>query len=277
MYLPIPDADGKTYNRTLGKSLIKHQIKGDNSRILVPTRDNYITVLDVNGMPYAEQLVWHMIYENESEQERICKLLEANDRFTTDDGFTIAEKIFAHTNSILAMVNPKRYCGRVDSTYDRVWGTGDANNTAGLIFLKMPPFIRNLIDRAVAPEKLRIDTNTLIIHACPTCHIRENGLVADVALYNPVQPKFSYRKNLNRFTVERVDLKFRGNAKAMKLVLTRYEPYPLVVPLFLGDQIINTNTVASKRMQVEEVPDVPPPTTAATTTTTTTTTTSAPI
>ncbi|QHB21739.1 vp39 capsid [Artaxa digramma nucleopolyhedrovirus] len=237
MVLPINDADGNTFNRTIAKSLVSHTHVGDE-RILVPTKNNYQTVLRINNLSYAEQLVWHMIYENEKEQQRVCKLLETNERFEIET-YAIAETIYSKTSQILAMTNPKRYCSRVDSNTERVWGTADENNLAGIIFLDMPPFMQNFINKAVAPEKMRIENDTLLIRECPTCHIRETGLVADVVLYNPVVPKYSNRINQNVLQIENV-LKFKGNARALQYVLRRYEPYPVVVPLFLGEQIVTT-------------------------------------
>ncbi|QUJ09266.1 vp39 protein [Gynaephora ruoergensis nucleopolyhedrovirus] len=237
MVLPINDADGNTFNRTIAKSLVSHTHVG-NERILVPTKNNYQTVLRLNNLSYAEQLVWHMIYENEAEQQRVCKLLEANERFETET-YAIAEAIYSKTSQILSMTNPRRYCSRVDSNSERVWGSADENNTAGVTFVSMPPFMQNFINKAVAPEKMRIENDTLLIRDCPTCHIRENGLVADVILYNPVMPKYSNRINQNVLQIENV-LKFKGNARALQNVLRRYEPYPIVVPLFLGEQIVTT-------------------------------------
>ncbi|QWO71623.1 VP39 [Orgyia pseudotsugata single capsid nuclopolyhedrovirus] len=242
MSLPIPDADGNKYNRTLARSLVSHTDVGDK-RILVPTKNNYQTVLHVNNMSNAEQLVWHMIYENEPEQERICKLLEANENFQTRT-YPIAENIFSVTTSILAMTNPRRYCSRVNSNTERIWGAGDANNEAGRTFLAMPPFIQNLISTAVAPEKMRIDDNTLLIRESPTCHIRESGLVADVALYNPKRSKYvSDNDNLNVVKMT-TNLKFEGNAYALRRQLTRYEAYEIGAPLFLGEQIVTTANTA---------------------------------
>ncbi|ABY65803.1 vp39 capsid protein [Orgyia leucostigma nucleopolyhedrovirus] len=247
MSLPIPDADGNTYNRTLARSLVTHTDVGDK-RILVPTKNNYQTVLHVNNLSNAEQLVWHMIYENESEQERICKLLEANEDFRTRT-YPIADNIFSATTSILAMTNPRRYCSRVNSSNDRIWGANDVDNEAGRAFLAMPPFMQNLINKAVAPEKMRIDDNTLLIRESPTCHIRENGLVADVALYNPKRSKYiSDNENLNVIRMT-TNLKFEGNAYALQRQLTRYEAYEIGAPLFLGEQIVTTaNTAVPARV-----------------------------
>ncbi|AGR56829.1 vp39 [Hemileuca sp. nucleopolyhedrovirus] len=247
MVLPIPDTDGNTYNRTLAKSLVLHTQQGDD-RILVPTRNNYQSVLNVNGLSYAEQLVWHMIYENVPEQEQVCRLLQANERYRTET-YPIVESVYSRTATILAMTNPNRYCARVNSNIERIWGIDDNNNIAGRTYLSMPPFIQNLINKAVAPEKMTIENETLLIRECPTCHIRESGLVADVNLYNPVTPKYSNRSNQNVLQIENV-LKFKGNAYALQKILNRYEAYPVVVPLFLGEQIVTTvrNTIPDRSM-----------------------------
>nr|QIT08140.1 capsid protein [Lymantria dispar multiple nucleopolyhedrovirus] len=238
MVLPIPDAEGNIYNRTVGKSLVNHKTLGA-ARVLIPTRDNYKTVLNLNSMSLAEQLVTHMIYDNVEEQEAVCKALQHNENFQTET-YRLAEDMFNRTSAILAMTNPRRYCSQVNSNYARIWTTDDVN-VAGNVFESMPPFLKNLINVAVAPEQIMIDEETLVIRNCPTCNIDDSGLVANVQLYNPVVPRYRSTFNENVLHVENV-LKFKGNANALQKSLSRYEPYPIVVPLMLGTQTLNTSS-----------------------------------
>nr|WUR10762.1 VP39 [Calliteara abietis nucleopolyhedrovirus] len=257
MVLPIPDADNNLYNRSLAKSLVSHTERGDN-RILIPTKSNYQTVLGVNNLSYAEQLVWHMIYENEPEQERICKMLETAERFQTDT-YAVAEMLFSTTTSILAMTNPRRYCARISYENERIWGSADNDNLAGQVYLQMPPFMQNLISKAVAPEKMRIEDNTLLIRESPTCHLRDKGLVADVPLYNPESSKYvPSNENKNVLNMKTV-LKFQGNAVALQQVLARYEPYKIGAPLFLGEQIVTTTKtlLPNRNIQLTDFTGIP--------------------
>jgi Baculovirus major capsid protein VP39 len=244
-YLPIPDADGNTYNRSVAISLVHHDAVGDE-RILIPTKNNYQTVLKLNNLSYAEQLVWHKIYENEAEQERICSLLEANERYQTET-YAIAENIITKTDAILAMANPRSYCTRAATEIARVFGTETDSST---VYQQMPPFMQNLINRAVAPEVMQIENVSLMLRNCATCHIRDVGLLADVPLYNPIIPKYANRVNQNLLRIENV-LKFKGNANALQRILNRYPPYPIEVPLFLGEQIVTTvNSVIQRNVKL---------------------------
>lgn len=236
MVLPIPDADGNTYYRTVGKSLVNHKAVG-NDRILIPTRDNYESVLNIRALPLALQLVVHMIYDNVPEQEAICQLLQVNENFQKDT-YKIAENLYSRTESILALTNPSRYCSRVALDGERIWGNGE-RNTAGEVYRRMPTFLQNLIDKAVAPDTMQIENEELLIRNCYTCQIKSEGLVADVHLYNPVEPKYRAGLNENVLQVENV-LKFKGNSNAMQKSLNRYEHYPITVPLMLGTQIVVT-------------------------------------
>ncbi|ADB84417.1 Vp39 [Apocheima cinerarium nucleopolyhedrovirus] len=248
-YLPIPDADGNTYNRSIAISLVHHDAVGDE-RILIPTKNNYQTVLKLNNLSYAEQLVWHKIYENEAELERICTLLEANERYQTET-YAIAENIITKTDTILAMANPRSYCTRAATEVARIFGT-ETNSYS--VYQQMPPFMQNLINRAVAPEVMQIENVSLMLRNCSTCHIRDVGLLADVPLYNPIIPKYANRVNQNLLRIENV-LKFKGNANALQRILNRYPPYPIEVPLFLGEQIVTTvNSVVQKNLKLINLP-----------------------
>nr|ANS70979.1 capsid protein [Lymantria dispar multiple nucleopolyhedrovirus] len=237
MVLPIPDAEGNIYNRTVGKSLVNHKAEGD-ARILIPTKENYMNVFNMKSMSLAEQLIMHMIYENEREQEIICRTLQYNENFQTET-YKVAESVFNRTTAILAMTNPRRYCSQVNSNDSRVWSTLN-DNLGGQTFETMPPFLMNLINMAVAPEIIIIDSEELLIRNCATCQILDRGLVANVPLYNPVVPRYRNAFNDNILQIENV-LKFKGNANALQKSLSRYEPYPIVVPLILGSQTLNAN------------------------------------
>ncbi|AKR17372.1 VP39 [Urbanus proteus nucleopolyhedrovirus] len=236
MVMPIPDAEGTVYNRTVGRSLVNHKTEGDN-RILIPTRYNYETVLNVRAMPLAEQLVTHMIYENKPEQDRICQLLQYNENFETNM-YPIVENIYSKTIAILSMTDNTRYCSQVQTNDTRIF----ADQTSNAVFVNMPKFLQNLILRCVAPEILRIDEEELLLRNCATCNLYEDGLRADVNLYNPVVPKYRSGYNDSVLQVESV-LKFRGNSNALQTNLARYEEYPIVVPLISGNQILSTATV----------------------------------
>lgn len=238
MVLPIPDADGTALNRTLARSLVNHKAIGDE-RILVPTKRNYMSVLNILALQLAEQYIFHIIYENDVERERICQMLEISERFE-NDAYKVVDTINARTSAIMAMVTPNRYCSRPLYTDDRIWSVTDENNVGGQVFNEMPPFLKNLISKAVGPEIMQIENEELLLRNCATCHITQSGLVADVRLYNPIESKYRRSANENVLQIENV-LKFRGNANALQKNLNRYDPYSLEVPLMLGTQIAITD------------------------------------
>nr|AGS47923.1 major capsid protein [Ectropis obliqua nucleopolyhedrovirus] len=257
MVLPIPDADNNIYYRIIGKSLVSHTAV-DDERILIPTKANYIRVLNVNSLPYVEQIIWHMIYQNKAELDRVCKLAEANERYQTET-YALLENIYARTAAILAIVNPENYCAGVDNNAARIWSNDNANDTVNVnVFNEMPPFMQNLITRLVAPCKMTMDTTTLLLREMPTCMLQPEGLVAHTPYYNPVEPKYS-RANENMLQIENV-LKFKGNANALQKNLNRYEPYPIIVPLFLGFQVVMTvnSRIPRKTFVLTEVPTEQP-------------------
>ncbi|AHH82656.1 VP39 [Buzura suppressaria nucleopolyhedrovirus] len=242
MVLPIPDSDGNTYNRLIGRSLVLHTEPDNEQRIMIPTRDNYQNVLMIGTLSYAEQLIWHMIYENVPEQERICGLLQASERYQKET-YSIAENVYSRTLSILALTNPTRSCSRVRSTSTRVYHT-PTNDTAmasniAMILMRMPNFIRNLIEKLVAPEIMNIDSKSLLLRNCATCYLRDVGLIAEPAFYNPMPSVHINQANDNVLQIDNV-LKFRGNANALQRYLNRYDPYPVIVPLFLGQENVIT-------------------------------------
>ncbi|AWW14434.1 vp39 [Hyposidra talaca nucleopolyhedrovirus] len=249
MVLPIPDSEGNTYNRLIGRSLVLHT-EPDNERIMIPTRNNYQEVLMINTLSYAEQLIWHMIYENQPEQDRICGLLQVSERYRKET-YSIAETVYSRTLSILALTNPSRTCSRVQSSSTRVYHTFNNDNAiAGniaAILVQMPSFIRNLIDKLVAPEVMNIDNKSLLLRNCATCHLRDVGLKAEPAFYNPMPSLYINEINENVLQIDNV-LKFKGNAYALQRYLNRYTPYPVIVPLFLGQEnVVTVKTLPSYR------------------------------
>ncbi|QEI03456.1 VP39 [Spodoptera cosmioides nucleopolyhedrovirus] len=237
MAMPIPDGEGNTYFRTVGKSLVSDKAEG-NERILIPTADNYETVLNINAMSLPEQLVFHMIYNNKAKQERVCQMLQFNEHFQTDI-YKLVEDVYNNTMSVLALTDPTRYCSRVSQNSTRIYGVNDENDIAEQTISRMPGFLQNLINKCVAPQTMTIEKQTLEFRNCTTCRIDSTGLVADVKLYNPVEPKYRSGYNENYLLIDSV-FKFRGNSRALQTALNRYEQYPVVVPLILGSEIVVT-------------------------------------
>ncbi|AIZ48639.1 vp39 [Agrotis segetum nucleopolyhedrovirus B] len=237
MAMPIPDGEGNTFFRTVGKSLVSDKAEGID-RILIPTAENYETVLKINSMSLPEQLVFHMIYGDRTKQERVCQMLQYNESFQTDI-YKIVENLYNNTLSVLALTDPTRYCSRVSQNSTRVYGVSDESDIAEQTISRMPGFLQNLINKCVAPETMTIEDQTLEFRNCATCRIDNTGLVADVKLYNPVEPKYRSGYNQNFLQIENV-LKFRGNSVALQKSLARYEPFPVVVPLILGSEVVVT-------------------------------------
>ncbi|ABM45787.1 major capsid protein [Spodoptera frugiperda multiple nucleopolyhedrovirus] len=237
MVMPIPDGEGRTYYRTVGKSLVSDKAEG-SERILIPTADNYETVLNINAMSLPEQLIFHMIYKNREKQERVCQMLQFNEHFQTEI-YKIINSVYNNTRNVLAMTDPTQYCSRVSQNSTRVYGVNDENDIAEQTINRMPGFLQNLINKCVAPQTMNIENQTLEFRNCATCRIDTTGLVADVKLYNPIEPKYKSKRDENYLIVDNV-FKFRGNTKALQTSLNRYEQYPVVVPLILGSEIVVT-------------------------------------
>jgi hypothetical protein len=253
MVFPIPDSDSTDntiYYRSVGKSLISDT---DTNRIFIPTRENYETQLNIPAMSLPEQLVFHMIYDNRDKQDEVCRMLQFNENFQTDL-YRVVEQVYNKTAAVLALTDPTRYCSRVNQNADRIYGTNDRNNVADQTYHSMPGFLKNLIDKCVAPLTLDVQEKRLELRNCATCQITEEGLISHVNLYNPVVPKYRSNYNESVVQVENV-LKFRGDKVALQTGLARYEPYPLIVPLMLGAEVMVTN----KNVRRTPLPQILPP------------------
>ncbi|AKN80657.1 VP39 [Perigonia lusca single nucleopolyhedrovirus] len=257
MVLPIPDAEGNTYYRSVGKSLVSHKAQG-NQRVLVPTKENYQTVLNIMGLSLAEQYIMHIIYENNEHRDQICQLLEVNERYEVET-YKIIEQIDQHTNMVIGAVTPNKYCHRLQNNGERIWVSNDnpTRVAVGQIFEDQPPFVKNLIEKAAAPETIQFQDEILMLRNCHTCTFGKEGLVASVTLYNPVEPRYRNSSAENVLQVERV-LKFKGNDNALQRSLNRYEPYPIVVPVIVGTQIITPmSSVPRRRIAIVDTTTVP--------------------
>lgn len=250
MVFPIPDGDYTVYYRSVGKSLISDT---NTDRIFIPTKQNYETVLNIPAMSLPEQLVFHMIYDNRAKQDEVCRMLQFNESFQTDL-YRVVEQVYNKTAAVLALTDPSRYCSRVSQNAERIYGTNDRNNIADQTYDSMPGFIKNLIYKCVAPQTLDVQGSRLELRNCATCQITEEGLVSHINLYNPVVPKYRSNYSDSVVHVENV-LKFRGGNKALQTGLARYEPYPLIVPLMLGSEVMVTN----KNVKRMPLPQILPP------------------
>ncbi len=253
--IPISDQEGTTFYRSSGISLVGQEEVG-NRRILIPSRNNYETVLNVNQMSTADQLIVHMIYENIQAQKEVCARLRdysglerLSERF--DQGVWAPLKmLYERTASILAKTDPNSFCSRINNINVRLYGANDiAENLSDDIVKKMPPFLRNLIHKCVAPETMKVETKTIMLRNCPTVHIDESGLVASVQLYNPITPRYFSKNESDYIRIETV-VRFSGNAEALNENISMYCEHPLYVPVMLGIEVIttsNTNVSSSKR------------------------------
>ncbi|ABF50303.1 vp39 [Antheraea pernyi nucleopolyhedrovirus] len=261
MVLPIFDEDDNQYKRTVARHLVGHKETGDK-RILVPTATNYTTVFNLSSMMLSEQLIFHLIYNNQAEIERICTALRNNENFM-ENTYSVVENVYSATRNILALTDPLAYCSRVANDDVRFFTINNAGNQPGnadTVFSTLPGFLRNLIRRAVAPETLQIDNEDLRLRNCNTCVINDTGLVATVSgseLYNPVRSADIIKTRPNRLQIRNV-LKFEGDTRALERTLGRYEEYPLYVPLFLGYQLVNLqNNILRANNFAPAAPGVP--------------------
>ncbi|AGR57102.1 VP39 [Choristoneura rosaceana nucleopolyhedrovirus] len=244
MVLPIYDEDDNQYKRTIARHLVGNQER-EEKRILVPTVNNYTTVFNLTGMMLAEQLIFHLIYNNQEEVNRICNSLQNNENFI-DNTYSVVENVYNSTRNILSLTDPQTYCSRVANDDLRYFDTtppiaGNELGNGDTVFNNMPGFLRNLIRRAVAPETLQIDSQNLRLRNCSTCRIDNTGLVATIdgtELYNPVRSTDIIKTRPNRLQIRNI-LKFEGDTRALERTLGRYEEYPMYVPLFLGHQLVD--------------------------------------
>jgi Baculovirus major capsid protein VP39 len=252
MVLPISDGEGNTLYRTVGKSLVSDTAEG-NERILIPTRNNYESVLKLNALSLPEQLVFHMIYDNRDKQERVCDMLRYNESIQTDI-YEIVENVYNRTATVLALTDPGRYCSRVSNNSTRVYGGNDRDAIAMDVINQMPGFLKNLINQCVAPQDLMLEGKNLQLRESPTCSIDNTGLVANVPLYNPVRPRYRSGYNKDLLHIEQT-LRITGSDAALNKLLARYEPYPVVVPLILGTETMLT---ANSERPVPQRAPLPP-------------------
>nr|WRQ96335.1 vp39 [Mamestra configurata nucleopolyhedrovirus A] len=241
MVLPIPDAEGTIYNRSVGKSLISGT---ESNRVLIPTKTNYEEVLKLPSMSLPEQLIFHMIYDEPDKQNEICKLLQYNENFHSDL-YKVVERVYNKTAEVLAKTNPERFCARVNINNTRAYGPADETDIASVTYNAMPGFLKNLINKSVAPCTMDFPGGSINLRNAPTCAITEVGLVASADIYNPVVPKYMSMTNENILQIDYVP-RFQGNAVALQTSLSRYEHYPLVVPLMVGNETLITRDTYKK-------------------------------
>nr|WRK23469.1 vp39 [Bombyx mori nucleopolyhedrovirus] len=245
MVLPIFDEDDNQFKMTIARHLVGNKERGIK-RILIPSAANYQEVFNLNSMMQAEQLIFHLIYNNEDAVNVICDNLKYTEGFTSGTQRVI-HSVYATTRSILDTTNPNTFCSRVSRDELRFFDVTNARTRRGgvgdQLFNNYSGFLQNLIRRAVAPEYLQIDTEELRFRNSATCIIDETGLVASVPdgpeLYNPIRSSDIMKSQPNRLQIRNV-LKFEGDTRELDRTLSGYEEYPTYVPLFLGYQIINS-------------------------------------
>jgi hypothetical protein len=103
----------------MGRHLVDHRKK---DRILIPSVDNYQTVLNISGLLKAEQLIFHLIYKNTTAVEEICRSLGNSESFM-ENSYSTVEEIFSQTQNILALTDPTAYCSRVSRDEQRFFNT----------------------------------------------------------------------------------------------------------------------------------------------------------
>nr|AFS51946.1 DekiORF68 [Dendrolimus kikuchii nucleopolyhedrovirus] len=273
MVLPIFDEDDNQFKRTIGRHLVGNK---DERRVLVPTAETYQNVFNLPSMMQSEQLIIHLIYNNAARVNEICEALKGNENYF-DNTYSIIENVYSSTSNILALTDPNAYCSRVSRDDERYFDITNADALGRLEgdiqFRRFSGFLQNLIRRAVAPEIMQIDGTELRFRNCATCRIDATGLVATVPdggaeLYNPVSSRdiVKYNNRPNRLQVRSV-LKFEGDTRVLDRALSRYEEYPMYVPLFLGLQLVNAennllranNFIPSARQTVPTIFATAPP------------------
>lgn len=244
--IPISDIEGTTFYRSSGISLVGHEETGKD-RILIPNRNNYESVMNIQQMSLADQLILHQIYDNVEAQRTVClSLRNATSYERLSERFDQViwpplKLLYERTRSILAMTDPSSFCAKVIGDGVHVYGSSDrGEDISSRIVREMPSFIRNLINKCVAPEILKIESKEIMLRNCATCHIDETGLVASVRLYNPYIPRFINKDESDYIQVETV-VKFRGNPTALNEQMAVYSEHQIHVPVMLGVEIMPTS------------------------------------
>ncbi|AAR28860.1 vp39 [Leucania separata nucleopolyhedrovirus] len=226
--LMIPDGIGTPYYRLIGKSLIN---QSSRDRILIPTADNYQTVLNLPMMSPSERLIMHMIYRNKALADELCVQFRQQESFSS----VKVELITGPAARLIYMTDPDSYCSSVNNPNEVRLFVKDPELR---VYTAFPPYIKNLINKLVAPEVLTIGATQMMLKNSATVAINNTGLVA-IKLYNEVIPKYVYTRNDNVLEIKNV-LQFVGNDNALNKKLARYECHPIIVQLFLGSHTIGS-------------------------------------
>ena len=83
MVLPIFDEDDNQFKMTIARHLVGNKERGIK-RILIPSATNYQDVFNLNSMMQAEQLIFHLIYNNENAVNTIFENLKYTEGFTSN-------------------------------------------------------------------------------------------------------------------------------------------------------------------------------------------------
>jgi hypothetical protein len=225
----IPDAKNQTLPILAGRSLIQQD---DNNRVVIPLKQNYKRVLNIDNMPLEERLVFYLIYKEDEEVRRICEQYRGNMQLKMDH----INYIYTETSSVIAKSDPNAICIRVNTTSTRFLG----QPAQGILddFDITPPFIGNLIKKLVAPIELNLGgsantgSTSFILRNCDTVAVTNEGLTV-LRLYNEIDPTYDRTRSVQRVTVTH-DIVFSEDLIRSRRALMRYDKFPIHVQFFMG-------------------------------------------
>jgi Baculovirus major capsid protein VP39 len=224
----IGAANNTGFQRIVARSLVGEE---DSNRVLVPNKSNYETVLGVEFMSMSERIVMYTIYDEPDKRTRIVEQLKYNERYDVD----VIKDIFVYIDGIVASTRSDTLALQPHIQEVRTMGNEPEQLT---YFNSLPPFIKNLVQQAVAPEQYTIGTKDLLLRNCNTCSITPRGLEASVRLYNPCRAKLLPKSN--RFFGVRSVIEVEGSAEARGMNLGKYDRFAVEVLLYLGHSTMST-------------------------------------
>lgn len=114
MVLEIPSGMGKSFKTLIGKTLIQQD---DQRRIMIPTKQNFKSVLKVDFLSTTERYVIYKIYDQKDDARRLCEDLKNQDYFSEE----LWSQLSSIVDQILGRTNPDDFCRTYDVAYNRIY------------------------------------------------------------------------------------------------------------------------------------------------------------
>ncbi|ABC74966.1 major viral capsid protein 39 [Neodiprion abietis nucleopolyhedrovirus] len=171
---------GRVFERLSVLSRLPHNYR---NRVIVPTRRNYEDIFKVAYLPISYQLVFHLLYQNQSAIDKICQDVKISGNKFSINGGAIDALISDVKKRLAGIITTDIKCSVEVTSVTRTWES--VPNIINIMDDPQEPlFIKNLITNLICPRAMVIDNKTFKFETAANVIFVEEGLIVD-NLYNP--------------------------------------------------------------------------------------------